>query len=226
MIIFNRDPVLQVGHFSDNQIPNTWPGHNNQHAGDLSRILTHYELFHVLFHYPNAIWGPHTMDHFASLLMAQLQRCNSIFYDPLPPVSTTVGCVPHPHQPMGHSPRNCTMVAKPTMVSSTQSPRLSGATLHLSNVPRTFINSIQPATGTAEIPEVETVWLAHLRQLKLSERGSFPAAQQVVSFNWANSTLTLYDKCYFLSLLFATLQLFSFGRLFLYAGLHFYLVGI
>ena len=59
-------------------------GRLNGHADGLSRILTPYEwmLHPKLFQVIQDMWGPHTVDRFASGLMCQLPRYNSLYLDP------------------------------------------------------------------------------------------------------------------------------------------------
>ena len=56
---------------------NTW-------ADGLSRILTPYEwqLHPAMFRVLEDLWGPHTVDHFASEMTTQLVRYNSLYLDP------------------------------------------------------------------------------------------------------------------------------------------------
>ena len=59
-------------------------GVQNTHADRLSRILTPYEwqLHPAVFRALNNMWGPHSIDRFASELTTQLPRYNSLFWDP------------------------------------------------------------------------------------------------------------------------------------------------
>ena len=58
---------------------------SNQHADFLSRILTPYEwqLHPRIFKMIDNMWGPHTVDRFASELTTQLPRFNSLYWDPM-----------------------------------------------------------------------------------------------------------------------------------------------
>lgn len=59
-------------------------GHLNQHADMLSRILSPYQwkLNPQLFNYLDHLWGPHTVDRFASMMTTQLACYNSLYHDP------------------------------------------------------------------------------------------------------------------------------------------------
>lgn len=59
-------------------------GSLNTKADRLSRLSTHYEweLNHNLFKYLERLWGPHTIDRFATGLNTQLPTYNSRFADP------------------------------------------------------------------------------------------------------------------------------------------------
>lgn len=61
------------------------PGTQNLTADSLSRISTQYEwqLHPALFRYVDRIFGPHTVDRFASLTTAQLPLYNSLYRDPM-----------------------------------------------------------------------------------------------------------------------------------------------
>jgi hypothetical protein len=60
-------------------------GNQNYHADRLSRLASHYEwmLDPDLFHIINRMWGPFSIDRFASFLTKQIPRYNSQFCDPL-----------------------------------------------------------------------------------------------------------------------------------------------
>ncbi len=60
-------------------------GLQNARADGLSRLSPKYEwkLHPRLWAYLDTLWGPHTVDRFASLLTAQLPRYNSLYQDPL-----------------------------------------------------------------------------------------------------------------------------------------------
>jgi hypothetical protein len=60
------------------------PGHANHQADTLSRLPDRYEwkLNPMTFRTLNKLWGPHTVDRFASLLNRQLPRYNSRYLDP------------------------------------------------------------------------------------------------------------------------------------------------
>ena len=60
-------------------------GISNTHADALSRMPTQYEwmLHPTVFRYIDGLWGPHTIDRFASIATTQLPRYNSRFYDPM-----------------------------------------------------------------------------------------------------------------------------------------------
>ena len=59
-------------------------GKLNTTADALSRLSTHYEwqLHRGLFRYIDQLWGPHTIDRFASMVNTQLPVYNSRFADP------------------------------------------------------------------------------------------------------------------------------------------------
>ena len=59
-------------------------GKMNGHADFLSRILSPYEwqLHPAVFRMLDRMWGPHTVDRFASETTTQLRRYNSLFDDP------------------------------------------------------------------------------------------------------------------------------------------------
>ncbi len=59
-------------------------GKKNVLADRLSRIMTHYEfaLYPRLFHLLDSMWGPHTVDRFASEQFHQVPRYNSLYLDP------------------------------------------------------------------------------------------------------------------------------------------------
>lgn len=59
-------------------------GKLNGHADRLSRIHSPYEwrLNPSVFRLLNAMWGPHTVDRFASMRSTQLRRYNSLYWDP------------------------------------------------------------------------------------------------------------------------------------------------
>jgi len=61
------------------------PGLENCHADRLSRLSQKYEwqLNPKLFEYIDSLWGPHTVDRFASLSTAQVARYNSRYLDPM-----------------------------------------------------------------------------------------------------------------------------------------------
>ena len=61
------------------------PGLDNCHADYLSRLSQQYEwqLNPALFAYIDRLWGPHTVDRFASLATAQLPTYNSRYLDPM-----------------------------------------------------------------------------------------------------------------------------------------------
>ena len=61
------------------------PGLDNCHADYLSRLSQQYEwqLNPALFAYIDRLWGPHTVDRFASLATAQLPTYNSSYLDPM-----------------------------------------------------------------------------------------------------------------------------------------------
>lgn len=61
------------------------PGLDNCHADRLSRLSQQYEwqLNPALFGYIDRLWGPHTVDRFASLATAQLPVYNSRYLDPM-----------------------------------------------------------------------------------------------------------------------------------------------
>ena len=56
----------------------------NMEADRLSRILTPYEwkLHPKIFNVIKKMWGPHTVDRFASELTTQLPRFISLYWDP------------------------------------------------------------------------------------------------------------------------------------------------
>lgn len=60
------------------------PGVTNTHADYLSRLPTQYEwmLHPSMFAYLDYLWGPHSIDRFASQNTAQLRTYNSRFLDP------------------------------------------------------------------------------------------------------------------------------------------------
>ena len=60
------------------------PGTRNLMADALSRVSTQYEwqLHPALFRYVDQIFGPNTIDRFASLTTAQLPLYNSLYRDP------------------------------------------------------------------------------------------------------------------------------------------------
>ena len=60
-----------------------WP--DNQHADKLSRRASPYEwmLHPQLFRYLDNVWGPHSIDRFASMTSTQLPNYNSLWFDPL-----------------------------------------------------------------------------------------------------------------------------------------------
>lgn len=60
-------------------------GRDNTHADSLSRINPQYEwqLHPHLFDWLDRVWGPHTIDRFATMTTSQLDRYNSRYYDPL-----------------------------------------------------------------------------------------------------------------------------------------------
>ena len=60
-------------------------GINNWKADHLSRIKSTYEwkLHPGLFNMVDAMWGPHDIDRFASMMTSQLKEYNSLFWDPL-----------------------------------------------------------------------------------------------------------------------------------------------
>lgn len=59
-------------------------GKDNGHADHLSRTLSTYEwqLHPRVFHQIDCLWGPHTVDRFASETTAHLEVYNSLFNDP------------------------------------------------------------------------------------------------------------------------------------------------
>ena len=59
-------------------------GSRNVHADRLSRLPAHYEwqLNPELFQILDDMWGPHTVDRFASHINALLPRYNARFFDP------------------------------------------------------------------------------------------------------------------------------------------------
>jgi hypothetical protein len=59
-------------------------GSQNQVADALSRLTSPqvWRLNPRVFHYLDVMWGPHTVDRFASLATAQLRTYNSMFHDP------------------------------------------------------------------------------------------------------------------------------------------------
>ena len=59
-------------------------GSLNINADRLSRLSVHYEwqLNHNIFKYLDCLWGPHTIDRFATGLNSQLPKYNSRFADP------------------------------------------------------------------------------------------------------------------------------------------------
>ena len=59
-------------------------GDMNWHADKLSRLSAQYEwmLNPRMFQFLNSLWGPFTIDRFASLLTMQLPKYNSLYYDP------------------------------------------------------------------------------------------------------------------------------------------------
>jgi len=66
---------LQVKHIAG--VTNTWADH-------LSRLLIQYEwkLQRSVFNHLDYVWGPHTLDRFASISTTQLPRYNSRYSDP------------------------------------------------------------------------------------------------------------------------------------------------
>ena len=58
--------------------------HENQGADRLSRILTPYEwqLHPMVFRRLDYLWGPHSIDRFASEMTSQLPCYNSLYFDP------------------------------------------------------------------------------------------------------------------------------------------------
>ena len=58
-------------------------GKENVHADHLSRLSTHYEwqLHPRLFKFLDRIWGPHTIDRFASFTNTHLPLYNSLYFD-------------------------------------------------------------------------------------------------------------------------------------------------
>ena len=60
-------------------------GKNNWKADLLSRVQSRYEwkLHPNLFQMLDRMWGPHQIDRFASITSTQLERYNSMYYDPM-----------------------------------------------------------------------------------------------------------------------------------------------
>ena len=56
----------------------------NTQADELSRLTDKYEwtLAEPMFHYLDRLWGPHTVDRFASALTTRLPKYNTRFLDP------------------------------------------------------------------------------------------------------------------------------------------------
>ena len=79
LAIFNTSVVHQV------RIEPEWiPRESNQQADYISRIIDHddWSVHPSIFHKFDRMWGPHTVDRFASFFNTQLPRFNSRFWNP------------------------------------------------------------------------------------------------------------------------------------------------